>query len=110
MHPCVIRPRSSTAVASIMTSPAPEMAWVIVFWRCQSVGIPPTAEYWHIGETAIRFGAVRDPNATVVKSADIQNLRYIVDSLALLPSRRRALPDQTNRPRGVKSTRGENPC
>src|SRR5262245_41644483 len=59
-----------------MTSPAPEMAWVIVFWRCQSVGIPPIAEYWHIGETAIRFGAVRDPNATVVKSADIQNAPF----------------------------------
>ena len=67
-----------------MTSPAPEMAWVIVFWRCQSVGMPPIAEYCHIGETAIRFGAVRDPNATVVKSADIQILRLVVDSLAQL--------------------------
>ena len=67
----MIRPRSSTAVASIMTSPAPDMACVMVFCRCQSVGIPPIAEYWHIGETATRFGAIRGPSATVVKSADI---------------------------------------
>ena len=35
--------------------PAPDMASVIQCWRCQSVAEPSSAEYWHIGETAMRL-------------------------------------------------------
>jgi hypothetical protein len=60
-QPWVIRPRGSTAVASSITTPAPDMASVMAFCRCHSVGSPSIAEYWHIGEIAIRFGATSGP-------------------------------------------------
>src|SRR3972149_8116619 len=51
----VIRPSGETAVASVITRAAPPIARLPRCTRCQSVGIPSTAEYWHIGETKIRF-------------------------------------------------------
>ena len=35
--------------------PAPVIASIIQCCRCQSVAEPSSAEYWHIGETAMRF-------------------------------------------------------
>jgi hypothetical protein len=36
--------------------------------RCQSVIVPSTAEYWHIGATTMRFGSVTLPSWIGVKS------------------------------------------
>jgi len=66
-----MRPRSSTAVASSTTKAAPDIATVMAFCKCHSVGIPPTAEYWHIGEMTIRFESVSGPIATGENSADM---------------------------------------
>ncbi len=56
-----MRPRRSTAVASIVTMPAPDIASVIQCCMCQSVAEPSSAEYWHIGATAMRFGKAKPP-------------------------------------------------
>src|ERR1035438_9820351 len=50
-----MRPRASTAVASIITSPAPPTARLPRCTRCQSDANPSTLEYWHMGDTAIRL-------------------------------------------------------
>src|SRR5712671_5349291 len=55
VSPCVMRPRFSTAVASTNTMPAPPWANFPRWTRCQSVTSPSRAEYWHIGETTMRF-------------------------------------------------------
>src|ERR1035441_4406706 len=51
----VMRPRASTADASMQTSPAPPTARLPRCTRCQSVANPSSEEYWHMGETAIRL-------------------------------------------------------
>ena len=51
----VMRPSGTTAVASTMTSPAPPAARLPRCTRCQSLAKPFSAEYWHMGETAIRL-------------------------------------------------------
>src|SRR4051794_29721853 len=56
-----MRPSRSTAVASTVTSPAPDIAIVIRCCRCQSFIEPSFAEYWHMGETTIRFGSRTGP-------------------------------------------------
>ncbi len=53
-----MRPFADTAVASMITSPAPPTARLPRCTRCQSLAIPSFAEYWHMGETAIRLGKV----------------------------------------------------
>ena len=55
-----MRPRGSTAVASVITRPAPPTARLARCWACQSVARPSRSsqEYWHIGETITRFGIV----------------------------------------------------
>ncbi len=55
VSPWVMRPRFSTAVASTNTTPAPPCANLPRCTRCQSVTCPSFAEYWHIGETTMRF-------------------------------------------------------
>src|ERR1700716_1569297 len=55
VSPWVMRPRFSTAVASTNTMPAPPWANLPRWTRCQSVTSPSRAEYWHIGETTMRF-------------------------------------------------------
>ena len=51
-----MRPSAFTAVASVITMPAPPTARDPRWTRCQSVGTPSTvAEYWHIGETKMRL-------------------------------------------------------
>ena len=53
-----MRPRASTAAASVITRPAPPTARLPWWTRCQSVANPSTEEYWHIGETAMRLRKV----------------------------------------------------
>ena len=65
----LIRPSGETAVASVMTSPAPPTARLPRCTRCQSVGYPSRAEYWHIGETAMRLRSVVSRSRRGVKSA-----------------------------------------
>ena len=50
-----IRPSGTTAVASLITSPAPPRANEPRWTRCQSDGRPSTEEYWHMGETHTRL-------------------------------------------------------
>ena len=58
MSPGVIRPSRVTAEASTMTRPAPPDARLPRWTKCQSLASPSSAEYWHIGETAIRLRKV----------------------------------------------------
>ena len=51
----VILPSGSTAAASVNISPAPPTALLPRCTKCQSFAYPPTLEYWHIGDTLIRF-------------------------------------------------------
>ena len=50
-----MRPSRLTSVISVMTSPAPPTARLPRWTRCQSSGVPSSAEYWHMGETTTRF-------------------------------------------------------
>src|ERR1700733_10368039 len=51
----LMRPSGETAVASTITRPAPPTAREPRWTRCQSLGKPLSDEYWHMGETAMRF-------------------------------------------------------
>ena len=53
-----MRPSADTAVASAMTAPAPPTARLPRCTRCQSLGTPSIAEYWHIGATTMRLRRV----------------------------------------------------
>ena len=66
-----MRPCRSTPVASTVTMPAPDMASVIQCCRCQSVAEPSSAEYWHMGATAMRLGTVMPPMVSGEKSIDV---------------------------------------
>ncbi len=67
----MIRPRRSTPVASNVMVAACDMPSVIQCWRCQSVGAPSSAEYWHIGATAMRLRTVMPPRANGENNADV---------------------------------------
>src|SRR5471032_2525241 len=56
--PGVIRPSGSTEVASRQSMPAPESARCPRWIMCHALASPRSAEYWHIGETTMRFGTV----------------------------------------------------
>jgi hypothetical protein len=58
VSPGEMRPSGVTAVASTITSPQPPAARLPKCTKCQSFGMPSTAEYWHIGDIAIRFRSV----------------------------------------------------
>ena len=66
-----MRPRRSTPVASMVTMPAPDMARLIQCPMCQSVAEPSSAEYWHIGDTAMRFRNGRPPISIGEKRRDV---------------------------------------
>src|SRR6476469_726193 len=51
----LIRPSGVTAVASLITRPAPPWAKAPRWTRCQSLGRPSWEEYWHMGETHTRL-------------------------------------------------------
>src|SRR5262249_16010695 len=55
----LIRPSPVTGVGSVNTRPAPPIARVARWTKCQSLTKPSVLEYWHIGETTIRFVSVR---------------------------------------------------
>jgi hypothetical protein len=55
----LMRPSGVTAVASMVSSAAPEMASWPRWMRCQSLMHPSWAEYWHIGATTIRLRRFR---------------------------------------------------
>jgi hypothetical protein len=63
-----MRPSALTPVASIIRSPAPESASWPRCIMCQSLALPSTALYWHIGATAMRLASVRSRSAIGVKS------------------------------------------
>src|SRR5258707_14537235 len=63
-----MRPSGVMPVASTIISPAPEQANWPRCMRCQSVMRPSCAEYWHIGDTTMRFGRVIPPSWIGVKS------------------------------------------
>ena len=58
-----MRPSGSTAVASVISMPAPESARLPRCSRCQSEAQPSCAEYWHIGATMIRLRSGVGPSA-----------------------------------------------
>src|SRR5688572_18521588 len=63
-----MRPSRVTLVFSTTNRPAPEQAMLPKCARCQSVGEPSSAEYWHIGEMTTRLGSVMPPRSSGVKS------------------------------------------
>ena len=73
-QPWVMRPRRSTCVASTMTRPAPELASMPRWARCQSVAVPSSALYWHIGDTTMRLVNSTLPSLMGVKRADMRFL------------------------------------
>lgn len=62
-----MRPSASTAVASMISMPAPESASWPRCIRCQDVALPSCAEYWHIGAITIRLGSVSVPSSMGAK-------------------------------------------
>src|SRR3954464_8600852 len=50
-----MRPIASTWVASMQNIAAPDRLRLLMWVKCQSVGTPSSAEYWHIGDTTTRF-------------------------------------------------------
>jgi hypothetical protein len=57
-----MRPTGSTAVASMMNSPAPDKAMRPKCMTCQSLALPSSAEYWHMGAMTMRLGSVSRPS------------------------------------------------
>src|SRR5437763_8587875 len=73
-----MRPIADTAVASIVNMPAADCSswpqWIV----CQSVAQPSTAEYWHIGETTMRFANVSSRSENSENSDSAMMLERIV--------------------------------
>src|SRR6185436_3658681 len=69
VQPWVMRPSGVTPLASTMTRPAPVVASQPRCWRCQAVGAPSSALYWHIGDTAMRLASASGPRRMGEKSA-----------------------------------------
>src|SRR5690348_6898436 len=63
-----MRPSGVTAVASMVNIAAPDIIICAQCTRCQSVAQPSTAEYWHIGETTMRFASASSRIAIGSKS------------------------------------------
>ena len=58
-----MRPSGVTAVASMVSSAAPDSARCPRWITCQSVAHPSTAEYWHIGAITIRLRKLEPADA-----------------------------------------------
>src|SRR5580698_1247198 len=71
VQPGVMRPSGDTAVASTINNPAPPRARPARCTRCQSLIRPSSAEYWHIGGTAMRLRSDTSLSLNGSKSADI---------------------------------------
>src|SRR5262245_32571346 len=70
-----MRPSGSTAVASMVSIPAPDSAIEPRWIMCQACACPSTAEYWHIGEITMRLRKVSPRNVIGEKSALIREPR-----------------------------------
>src|SRR4030095_8059490 len=57
VQPGLIRASRLTSVISVITRPAPPTARLPRWTRCQSPGVPSSAEYWHMGETTTRLAS-----------------------------------------------------
>ena len=57
-----------TAVASRISRPAPDRASCPRWIKCQSLGSPPSAEYWHIGAITMRLTSSNSPTRKGVNS------------------------------------------
>jgi hypothetical protein len=66
-----MRPSGETAVASVMTIPAPPTALLPRWTICHSFAKPSSEEYMHIGETMKRFRRVVLRRVKGVKSKDM---------------------------------------
>src|SRR5882762_7577155 len=64
-----MRPWRSTSVISATTRPAPELASMPRWVRCQSEATPSLALYWHMGDTTMRLASVRSASRIGEKSA-----------------------------------------
>jgi hypothetical protein len=54
-----MRPSRLTSVISATIRAAPPAARLPRCTRCQSFGVPSSAEYWHIGDTTMRLDSTR---------------------------------------------------
>src|SRR5881227_1537678 len=68
VHPGEMRPSRETSVISVNTRPAPPIALAPRCTRCQSLGVPTSAQYWHIGDTTTRFASSRSRSRNGVNS------------------------------------------
>src|SRR4029078_2544288 len=57
-----------------MTRPAPELASIPRWARCQSVAVPSSALYWHIGDTTMRLLNSTLPSLMGVNKLDMRFL------------------------------------
>src|SRR5215468_9136903 len=64
-----MRPCRSTSVISATTRPAPELASMPRWVRCQSEATPSLALYWHMGDTTMRLASVRSASLIGENSA-----------------------------------------
>src|ERR1043166_4954324 len=74
MQPCVMRPWRSTWVASTITRPAPQFDSMPRCAMCQSVALPSSALYWHIGDTTMRLASSSGPSLIGENRADMEDL------------------------------------
>src|SRR5260221_14789105 len=70
-----MRPMASTCVASMQNIEAPDSARLLMWVKCQSVAEPSSAEYWHIGETMMRFDSFRPRNSIRANRALMRDFR-----------------------------------
>src|SRR5215471_16619087 len=82
-QPWVIRPNCSTCVASTIKRPAPELASMPRWVKCQSLAQPSSALYWHIGDTTMRLSTSRPANASGENKALVMGARSVVGCEAL---------------------------
>src|SRR5947209_494620 len=68
-----MRPCRSTWVASTITSPAPQLDSMPRCAMCQSVMLPSSALYWHIGETTMRLGSSIGPSFSGANRDDMED-------------------------------------
>src|SRR5438128_6050304 len=87
-----MRPCRSTSVISATTRPAPELASMPRWVRCQSEATPSLALYWHMGDTTMRLASARSASLIGEKSALMFVWRLLGDLFGDdMGSRRRAI-------------------
>src|SRR4249919_76424 len=79
----LIRPSAVTADASVITSAAPPTARDPRCTRCQSEAKPSVLEYWHIGDTMMRWGSVRSRLENESNNEGICDWRFVIRDWAM---------------------------